>query len=105
MFISEISILATLSDNSVRYQAINILQKWWMCNLGNSMARNMKIRPGRNPYGLVLVQSAQHLQKNVIPSLQCTVTMFHSHPAEVVDEYFGKCDGEKYENAAWEKSL
>jgi hypothetical protein len=31
--------------------------------------------------------------------------MFHSHPAEVVDEYFGKCDGEKYENAAWEKSL
>ena len=47
----------------------SILQKWWMSNLGNAMARNMKIRPGRNPYGLVLVQSAQHLQKNVIPSL------------------------------------
>ena len=48
-----------------------------MCNLGNSMARNMKIRPGRNPYGLVLVQSAQHLQKNVIPSLwqSSTVTL------------------------------
>ena len=40
-----------------------------MGNLGNAMARNMKIQPGRNPYGLVLVQSAQHLQKNVIPSL------------------------------------
>ena len=53
------------------------LQKCWMGNLGNAMARNMKIRPGRNPYGLVLVQSAQHLQKNVIPSLwQCsTVTL------------------------------
>ena len=23
--------------------------------------------------------------------------MFHSHPANVVDEQFGKCDGEKYE--------
>ena len=42
------------------------------------------------------------------PAEKChsfTVTMFHSHPAEVVDEYFGKCDGEKYENAVWEKSL
>ena len=71
-----------------------------MSHLGNAMARNMKIQPGRNPYGFVLVQSA--------PAEKChslTVTMFHSHPAEVVDEYFGKCDGEKYEIAAWEKSL
>ena len=45
------------------------LQKWWMSHLGNAMARNMKIQPGINPYGFVLVQSAQHLQKNVIPSL------------------------------------
>ena len=29
-----------------------------------NMARNMKIRPGRNPYELVLVQSAQHLQES-----------------------------------------
>ena len=34
-----------------------------------------------------------------------TVTLFHSHPANVVDEQFGKCDGEKYEIAAWEKYL
>ena len=33
-------------------------------SLGNAMARNMKTRPGRNPYLLVLVQAAQHLQKN-----------------------------------------
>ena len=42
------------------------------------------------------------------PAEKChsfTVTMFHSHPAEVVDEYFGKCDGEKYEIVAWEKYL
>ena len=124
------------------------LQKWWMGNLGNAMTRNMKIRPGRNPYGLILEQSAQHLQKNVIPSLwqfpqspcECggwviwemqwqeiwkslwtrfsticttpaekchsfTVTMFHSHPTNVVDEQFGKCNGEKYETPAREKSL
>ena len=40
------------------------LQKWWMSILGNAMARNMKTRPGRNPYELRLVQSAQNLQKN-----------------------------------------
>ena len=40
------------------------LQKWWMSILGNAMARNMKTRPGRNPYELVLVQSAWNLQKN-----------------------------------------
>ena len=40
------------------------LQKWWIEYLGNAMARNMKTRPGRNPYLLVLVQAAQHLQKN-----------------------------------------
>ena len=40
------------------------LQKWWMSNLGNAMARNMKSRPGRNTYELVLVQSARSLQKN-----------------------------------------
>ena len=66
------------------------------------MARNMKIRPGRNPYGLGLVQSARLLKENVIPSLQAKC---HSHPANVVDEQFGKCDGEKYEIAAWEKYL
>ena len=40
------------------------LQMWWMSNFGNAMARNMKIRSGRNPYELVLVQSAQHLQES-----------------------------------------
>ena len=40
------------------------LQKWWMSILGNAMARNMKSRPGRNPYELLLVQSAWNLQKN-----------------------------------------
>ena len=37
---------------------------WWVSNLGNAIARNMKLWPGRNPYELVLVQSAQHLQKS-----------------------------------------
>ena len=40
------------------------LQMWWMSNFGNAMARNMKIRSVRNPYELVLVQSAQHLQES-----------------------------------------
>ena len=35
-----------------------------MSILGNAMARNMKSRPGRNPYELLLVQSAWNLQKN-----------------------------------------
>ena len=42
------------------------------------------------------------------PAEKChsfTVTMFHSHPANVVDEQFGKCNGEKYETPAREKSL
>ena len=73
-----------------------------MINLGNAMARNMKIRPGRNSYGLVLVQSAYNMCKKCH---SFTVTMFHNHPANVVDEQFGKYYGEKYETPAREKSL
>ena len=39
------------------------VRRYNLCNLGNAMARNMKIWPGRNPYGLVLVQSAQLCRK------------------------------------------
>ena len=69
-----------------------------MSNLGNAMARNMKIRPGRNRFSTICTTHAEKCHS-------FTVTMFHSHPANVVDEQFGKCNGQKYETPAREKSL
>ena len=68
-----------------------------MCNLGNSMARNMKIRPGPG-----WEKSLWTCFSTVCttPAEKChsfTVAMFHSHPANMVNEQFGNCDGKKYE--------